>query len=103
MTISAFVGELQRLHKTGQTTEHSFRPALARLFDSIDAAVTSINEPQAIINVGRPDFVLTRRVGKTLITVGHCEAKDVGLKTPALEERAKQYVEHVQSSTVTPH
>jgi len=80
MQVEAFVAELQRLHATGQTTEHSFRPALATLFDAIDPDISCINEPQAITNVGRPDFVFTRKAGKkTLITIGHCEAKDIGL------------------------
>lgn len=78
--IAAFVSELQRLTATGQTTEHSFRPALASLLDSLAEDVHSINEPRAIINVGRPDFVLERANGdKAAITVGHVEAKDIDL------------------------
>lgn len=78
--IAAFVAELQRLAGTNNTTEHSFRPALATLLDSIADGVHCINEPQAITNVGRPDFVLQRANGdKAAITVGHVEAKDIDL------------------------
>ena len=78
--IAAFVSELQRLTATGQTTEHSFRPALATLLDSLADDVHCINEPTAIVNVGRPDFVLERANGaKAAITVGHVEAKDIDL------------------------
>lgn len=78
--IAGYMAEIQRLHASGQTTEHSFRPALAALFDQITPDVTCINEPQHIVNVGRPDFVFTRKAGKgTDITVGHCEAKDIGI------------------------
>jgi predicted helicase len=78
--IAAFVSELQRLTGTGQTTEHSFRPALATLLDSLADDVHCINEPTAIVNVGRPDFVLERANGqKAAITVGHVEAKDIDL------------------------
>jgi hypothetical protein len=75
--ITGFVAELTRLAGTNKTTEHSFRPALATLFDSIAADLNCINEPHAIRNVGRPDFGLLRDNGaKAAITVGHVEAKD---------------------------
>lgn len=80
MDIEAFLGEVERLHSQGEATEHSFRPALATLFDSITSDVTCINEPEAVQKVGRPDFVFKREAGqKAAITVGHCEAKDIGL------------------------
>jgi predicted helicase/CRISPR/Cas system CMR-associated protein Cmr5 small subunit len=74
MNIAEYLSTVQSLYASGQTTEHSFRPALAKLFDSITSDVKAINEPKAV-KVGRPDFVLMR--GQ--ITVGHCEAKDIGL------------------------
>lgn len=78
--IAKFVAEIKRLSATQQTSEHSFRPALAALFDSIADDVNCINEPDAITGVGRPDFVLLRDNGaKAAITVGHVEAKDIDL------------------------
>ena len=74
MNIADYLSTVQSLHASGQTTEHSFRPALAKLFDSITTDVKAINEPKSV-KVGRPDFVFMR--GQ--ITVGHCEAKDIGL------------------------
>ncbi|MEL6946189.1 MAG: type ISP restriction/modification enzyme [Pseudomonadota bacterium] len=80
MDIAAYIAEITRLADTGQTTEHSFRPALAQLLDSVAADVNCINEPEQIRNVGRPDFVLLRDNGdRAKITVGHVEAKDIGL------------------------
>jgi predicted helicase len=78
--IAGFVAELGRLTGTNRTTEHSFRPALATLLDSVASDVNCINEPEAIRTVGRPDFVLLRDNGaKAQITVGHVEAKDIDL------------------------
>ncbi|WP_299820189.1 type ISP restriction/modification enzyme [uncultured Roseibium sp.] len=94
--IAAFVSELQRLTATGQTTEHSFRPALAGLLDSLADDVHCINEPTAIVNVGRPDFVLERANGqKAAITVGHVEAKDIDLdiKPKAMRDANKAQFE----------
>lgn len=58
--VAGFVAELTRLVETNRTTEHSFRSALATLFDSIAPDVNCINEPDAIRTVGWPDFVLVR-------------------------------------------
>ena len=77
--IASYLTEIQRLHASGQATEHTYRPALQKLFDSINDDVKSYNEPKGV-KVGRPDFVFVREAGKgSQITVGHCEAKDVGL------------------------
>ena len=74
MNIAADLDEVRRLYKSGETTEHSFRPALARLFQQIDPDLTVINEPRRMIDVGAPDFVFARGG----ISIGWCEAKDIG-------------------------
>jgi hypothetical protein len=74
MDIQGYVNEIRALYASGQTTEHSFRPALARLFESIDPALTVINEPKRLVEVGAPDFVFSRNS----ISIGWCEAKDIG-------------------------
>lgn len=65
---------MRALYASGQTTEHSFRPALAKLFSSIDPALTVINEPKHITDVGAPDFVFQHGD----VAVGWCEAKYIG-------------------------
>lgn len=72
--IAAYLAEVRKLHASGQTTEHSFRPALARLFESIEAGLTVINEPKHLTDVGAPDFVFQRGA----VAIGWCEAKDIG-------------------------
>jgi predicted helicase len=78
--VAGYLSEVQRVHATGVATEHAYRPALEKLFKSISPDVTAINEPKGSVKVGRPDFVFLRNVGKGAdLTVGHCEAKDIGL------------------------
>ena len=72
MDIAGYVKEIRALHGSGQTTEHSFRPALAKLFGSIDPEVQIINEPPRVA-VGAPDFLFTRKG----ISIGWVEAKDI--------------------------
>ncbi|NCP24768.1 MAG: N-6 DNA methylase [Erythrobacter sp.] len=74
MDIQGYLSEIRALYASGQTTEHSFRPALAKLFASIDLAITVINEPKHITDVGAPDFVFQRGD----VAIGWCEAKDIG-------------------------
>ncbi|GLI98426.1 type ISP restriction/modification enzyme [Sphingobium sp. BS19] len=74
MNIDGYLSEIRSLYASGQTTEHSFRPALAKLFGSIDSALTVINEPKHITDVGAPDFVFQRGD----VAIGWCEAKDIG-------------------------
>ncbi|KPL68312.1 DNA methyltransferase [Erythrobacter sp. SG61-1L] len=74
MDIAGYLSEIRALYASGQSTEHSFRPALARLFASIDPALTVINEPKHLTDVGAPDFVFNRGD----VAIGWCEAKDLG-------------------------
>ena len=74
MDVQGYLNEVRALYQSGQTTEHSFRPALERLFKSIDPALTVINEPRRTVDVGAPDFVFQRGD----VSIGWCEAKDIG-------------------------
>lgn len=77
--VGGYLEEVRKVFASGVAQEHAYRPALEKLFKSITPDVTAINEPKGI-KVGRPDFVFLRSAGKGAdITVGHCEAKDVGL------------------------
>ena len=72
MNIAGYLEEVRRLAASGRATEHSYRPALERLFTAIDANVKVINEPKQSA-VGAPDFVFERKG----VSVGWCEAKDI--------------------------
>lgn len=74
MQLAAFIAEVQAIHATGQATEHSYRPALERLFNSLDSAITAVNEPRRIA-CGAPDFIVQRGD----IAIGHVEAKDIAI------------------------
>jgi len=56
--IAAYIKELDRLHLTGLTTEHSFRPALQKLLENL-CQCTVVNE-QSHIDCGAPDLTLLR-------------------------------------------
>ena len=81
-----YLDELRANLAQGNATEHTHRPALKTLLESLDENIVATNEP-AHIAVGAPDFVVSRTGGARL-TVGYVEAKDVGVDLNAIEKDA---------------
>lgn len=89
LNIADYLDELVVLYLTGQATEHSYRPALQALFQSIDPALTVINEPKKS-EAGMPDVMFQRGD----IPFGWAEAKDINkdimrLKGYSAEQRKR--------------
>ncbi len=89
MDIAGYLDQVRSKYASGQATEHSYRPALQSLFESIDPALTVINEPKKS-DAGMPDFLFQRGT----IPLGWCEAKDVDkdvikLKGYSIEQRKR--------------
>lgn len=59
MDIAAYIDQVRAKYASRQATEHSYRPALLSLFESIDPAMTVINEPKKS-DAGMPDFLFQR-------------------------------------------
>lgn len=73
MPVKTFLAEIEANLKTGAATEHTYRPALKKLFDTMLAPAKAINEPKKA-KYGAPDFLIKR----DHVSMGHVEAKDVG-------------------------
>lgn len=87
--IGGYLDDIIRLHAGGHTTEHSFRPALERLFKGIDPGIRVINEPKKS-DAGMPDFLFLRGD----VPIGWVEAKDIDkdiikLKGYSVEQRKR--------------
>ena len=77
--VADFFETLRSTFRTGQASEHSYRPALQALFEAVSPAdVAAVNEAKQT-EFGAPDFIFFR----DQVAVGHCEAKDIdkGLTT----------------------
>lgn len=72
--VAEYVAEVARLAKTGKATEHSFRGALAALFDALAPGLKAVNEPKRT-DCGAPDYIVQDRTG---LAVFYVEAKDLG-------------------------
>ncbi len=74
--VAEYLVDIDREFNTGVAKEHSYRPALKKLFESISTSkpITAINEPQRG-TFGAPDFMI--KSGDAVI--GFAEAKDIGV------------------------
>jgi hypothetical protein len=59
MDIAGYLEQVRHAYESGHATEHSYRPALHALFQSIDPALTVVNEPKKSEG-GMPDFLFNR-------------------------------------------
>lgn len=94
MTLSEYIKELNSQYKTGKATEHSYRPALKELLQSLLPKLTVINEPRRY-DFGAPDYILMRKDAP----VAFIEAKDF-VKTNDLagrKENKEQFDRYKQS------
>ena len=83
MEIAAYLDQVRAKYASGQATEHSYRPALQTLFESIDPALTIINEPKRS-DAGMPDFLFQRGT----IPLGWCEVKGYSIEQRKRYEKA---------------
>ena len=83
--ITKYIGELNRLYKSGAATEYSYRSALENLLKSIVSPLEVTNEPKRM-TCGAPDYIVTREG----IPMGYLEAKEIGA-----DLNGKQYKEQL--------
>ena len=73
MVFDAYLKSVQKNLAAGNATEHTHRPALQGLLESLEPGLTATNEPKRMTDVGAPDYILVRRG----VPLGYVEAKDV--------------------------
>jgi hypothetical protein len=71
--VNGYIKAIEKELVAGNATEHTHRPALKTLMESLDTGVTATNEPRRI-ECGAPDFIVTGARLPTAIF----EAKEVG-------------------------
>jgi hypothetical protein len=80
-----YIHTLQTDLARGNASEHTHRPALKTLLESMGERLTATNEPRQVTDCGKPDMAIYR--GPVLL--GYLETKDVGINLDA-EERGPQ-------------
>jgi predicted helicase len=96
--INHYLTEVDKLYRAGNTTEHSYRPALKTLFEQITTGLTITNEPKHI-ECGAPDYIIT----KGAIPLGYVEAKDikVGVNNKLNKEQFDRYKQSLGNLIIT--
>ncbi|MEA5551745.1 type ISP restriction/modification enzyme [Anabaena cylindrica UHCC 0172] len=79
--LQVYFQEVNQVYQGQNATEHSYRPALKKLMESLDSGIQAINEPKRIA-CGAPDFL----VRNGILEVGHIEAKDIGVSLKKVEK-----------------
>src|SRR5690242_19436088 len=86
--LSVYLLQVEKAFAAGNATEHTHRPALKTLLESLEPGIVATKEPKRI-QCGAPDFILTQ--GQT--PLGYEEAKDIRKPLDAVEadEHLKRY------------
>jgi hypothetical protein len=93
--VQGYLREVGRTCAGGNATEHSYRPALKALVESLAPGIRATNEPRRVA-CGAPDLIVERRAEP----VGYIECKDVGQPLDEAESseqltRYRQGLEHL--------
>src|SRR5690606_7323758 len=79
--IEKYLNGLKKEFELGNSTEHSFRPILKSLIESLDECIIAINEPQRIKS-GAPDFL----IATNKLPIGYIETKKLGADLNKIED-----------------
>jgi hypothetical protein len=88
MNFKAYLKQVGAALKEGNATEHTHRPALKTLVESLAPNLVATNEPKRI-ECGAPDYIVTQKS----VPLGYIEAKDVNADLDKVEgdEQLKRY------------
>ena len=91
--IDTYRRQIQRELQAGNATEHTHRPALKTLIESLVPGITATNEPKRV-ECGAPDYVISRKSPHGPVSLGYVEAKDVGKPLDEIErsDQMKRYL-----------
>ncbi|NWJ94177.1 MAG: N-6 DNA methylase [Chloroflexi bacterium] len=97
-TLTKYYTDIEKALKLGNATEHTYRPALKALMDTLFPSVVATNEPKRV-KCGAPDYILTRNE----TPLGYIEAKDVGVSLDQTEksDQLKRYRESLSNLILT--
>ena len=79
--IQEYLQAVNQIYQGQNATEHTYRPALKKLIESLATDIQAINEPKRIA-CGAPDFVVMQGA----LEIGHIEAKDIGISLKKAEK-----------------
>ncbi len=84
-----YLRKIEKAYQTGNATEHTYRPDLKELIETLHPGVTATNEPKRV-KCGAPDLIITSKQ----TPLGYIETKDIGVSLDQTErtEQMKRYL-----------
>ena len=86
--VSDYLRTVESDYSRGDATELTYRLELQTLVEGLGDKINAVNEPQHVA-CGAPDFLICRKTGFGVETLGYIETKDIG-KPLSQEERSEQ-------------
>jgi hypothetical protein len=86
--IDVYRRQIERELQARNATEHTHRPALKTLIESLAPGVTATNEPRRV-ECRAPDSAISRKSAHEPVTLAHVEAKDVGKDLGEIDRSAQ--------------
>src|SRR5487761_2194200 len=90
-TVADYLAAVRANLAPGQATEHTHRPALQALLESVGGDITATYDPRRIA-CGSPDFQISRK----RVPLGHVETKDIGARLDEMERGKGPHGEQFQ-------
>jgi len=103
MNILDYLNQVKQKFDSKNATEHTYRPALENYLNFLyQGKIQIANEPKRQ-KCGAPDFILSKKRGKSEIPVGYIEAKDIGKNLDELSktDQLKRYKESLDNLIFT--
>lgn len=83
-SFNKYLAEIDSAIRRGNSTEHTHRPSLKTLLQELNSAIHAVNEPKRE-KCGAPDYAILTKQTENPFTIGHVEAKDVGISLDEVE------------------
>ncbi|HUY76714.1 MAG TPA: hypothetical protein VMV29_08070, partial [Ktedonobacterales bacterium] len=103
VALREYVKHVEQAYRAGNATEHTYRPYLKTLLESLVRGITAVNEPKRVA-CGAPDYAITRADPSGPITVGWVEAKDIGVSlddTERTDQLKNRYLPNLPNLILT--
>jgi hypothetical protein len=78
--LRCYLQEVEKTFSSGNATEHTYRPFLKNVIESLADGIIATNKPRREA-CGAPDFIITRNS----LPAGYIETKDIGKPLSVIE------------------
>lgn len=82
--VDTYIKSVESAYRRSDPTEHTYRPYLKELIETLYPGVIATNEPKRV-SCGAPDFIVTKKQ----TPLGYIETKNIDLPLSQIEQPAQ--------------